>query len=299
MCQCTKKLADAVTMTGFPTKSGSPVGKSRTHGLSGILNRCEFGILFKARKNANAGIGYNKLESAFTDSISDKSRFDTLAMGIDVILQFPQGSKQPFNEAARKIMARSRVFGMLGPLIPARLVVTGRIVQGKGKDAGNVTHSSAGYEALIERLIDHCHKSWLKRDCFVGIRIAAPRHRKLNQRANPAGTTYANISELRKSLGSRLPKQIVCIFKAAFNLARCLHAVPAIPSMHLPDAKRGPGASCANAGNRPVTQSDKMNQPQIVQYWRENFTRAIRNGFNSAPLPRNRALKSSFRIARS
>jgi len=170
-------------------------------------------------------------------------------------------------------------------------------MQGQGKDASNVAHSIAGYDTLIERLIDHGYKSWFKRDCFVRIRITAPRHGKFYKRADAARTTYANVSELRKSLGRRLPKQIVCILKAAFNLTRCLHAVPAIPSMHLPDAKRGPGAFCANARNRPVTQSDKMNQPQIVQYWREKFFRAIRNGFNSPPLPRTRTLKSSFRIA--
>ncbi|MFC3075695.1 hypothetical protein [Shinella pollutisoli] len=128
MRQRTKKLTDAVAVPRLSTESRCTVVESCTQGLAGILKVRKFRILLKARQHAQAGIGNDKLESAVTYRIGHKPCFDAAAMRIDVILQLAQCAKQPLYKPARKIASRSRVLGMLGPLIPKGLILGGGVM---------------------------------------------------------------------------------------------------------------------------------------------------------------------------
>ncbi|MFC3075696.1 hypothetical protein [Shinella pollutisoli] len=142
---------------------------------------------------------------------------------------------------------------------------------------------------MVERLVHHIYKPGFERNRIVSVGEDTPSHREFHQRTNPAGTPHANASVLGKALGSGLPKQIVSVFKTTINITRCLHAVPANPSTHLFGGQHVVGAPVisANAGSRPVSQSDRMNQLQMMQYWREKPACATRNGLNPSLLFQN------------
>jgi hypothetical protein len=254
MRQSTKKLTDAVAVSRLATEPGCAIRKSCAEGLARILKVRKFRVLLKARKDAQAGISNDKLEGAVTHSIGDEPCFNAAAVRIHIILQLPQCAKQPFNKPTRKITSRSSILGMLGPLIPKRLILGGGVVPGQGEYASNITHPVAGYGALVERLVHHVHKSRFERDSFVSVGKNTPRHREFHQRTNSSGALHANASILGEAFGSGLPKQIVSVFKTAINITRCLHALPANPSTHLFGGQQLVGAPVisANAGSRPV-----------------------------------------------
>ncbi len=283
MRQRTKKLTDPIAMSRLAPEPRGAVGYGFAQRLARMLKLCELGILSEACQNAHSSIGNNKLKRIATYGICGEPGVDPAAVGIDVVLELPQRTKQTFNKSARHIARACGILRAFGPLIPERLIVGLRVVTKKGENACNVINPVTGDGAVIECLIHHADKTRFERHGPICVWQEAASHSQFDQRSNSSRFSDADVADLGKSARDSLPKQIISILKAALNITCRLHAVLANPPklysaiQHKPYIQDTP----SDIGRALDWLSDRMNQSRLMQYWRENVICATGKGQNS------------------
>ncbi|WP_018240692.1 hypothetical protein [Ensifer sp. BR816] len=282
MRQRPKKLTDPIAMSRLAPEPGGPVGYGFAERLARMLKFCELGVLSEACQYAHPCVGNDKLKRVATYSVRDKTGVDPAAVVIDIVLQFSQCPKKSFDKSSRHIVRRC-VLRVFGPLIPERLIAGLRIVAEQWENPRDFVDTAAGNGTLIERLIHHAYETRFERYGAISVWQEASGHGQFNQRTNSSRFSNADTPCLGKPARDSLPKQIISIFKTALNIACPLHAVLGNPPMlysaiqHYPDILITTG----DTESALAWQADRMNQFKLMQYWRENSTRATGKDRNS------------------
>jgi len=225
MGECTKELTDAVAMPSATGVTRRAVGRSNAQRGARIGEMLEFGVLAQAREHAPPGIGDDEFERAVASTVGDQPGGRPAAVFKDIILQLTERAHQAGSQAFGETSGHGGVLGVLGPLIPKRVVsADGWIEQAQGEDAGAVAGAGAADRAVGQRVFYLVKDRRLDRHAAIGVGRRQAGDRKFDQGTDEAGTTEDQRRQLRQAAGNGLPQQVVGRLKGWADAVLIPHA---------------------------------------------------------------------------
>jgi hypothetical protein len=210
MGESAKQLTNTVAMSRTARVTRRAIGGGNAQRVTAIGEVRKLGIFAQAREHATTSVGNNEFECALSCTIRDQSASGPAAMFKDIVLQFTECAHQTRRQAFGQTSSYGGVLGMLGPLIPERIVsVLGSVKPTQGEHTGAIVSTGTADHAVGQRLLDLAENWRLQGYAAVGIRRRSAGDREFDERAYKSGSDEDQRRQLRQTTSNGLPQEVI------------------------------------------------------------------------------------------
>ena len=137
-----------------------------------------------------------------------------------IVLQFADRAHQAGDHSSWEASGHGGVFGMLGPLVPERVVGLGRqIVSAEWEDAGPIMSTGAADRAIGEGVFDLTEDRRFDAHAAIGIGRCHAGDGEFDQGTDHARSLEYQRRQLRQAAGDGLPQKVVSHLKSRADAA--------------------------------------------------------------------------------